>query len=306
MTWPLGARAQQPTMPVIGVLDSVGASAVAAFRGGLGEMGYVEGRNVSIELRTTDQNDRLPALAAELVRDQVTVIAAIGGPSAPAAKATTATIPIVFSIGGDPVELGLVSSLNRPSDNITGVTFFAAQLLQKQLGLLREVVPKAVVFGVLVNPNNLRGKADVNFVQEAVRSLGLETHIVNAGTERDFDAAFASLVQRHADALIICGDPFFLRASASIAVLAARHVIPAIFGGRFAEVGGLMAYGASLKDAHRQAGIYVGRILRGEKPGDLPVMQPTKFDFVINLKTAKALGLTIPSGLLAIADEVIE
>ncbi len=306
LLWPLGASAQQP-VPVIGVLDSVGTSAVAAFRSGLTETGYVEGRDVAIALRTTYDNERLPALAADLVREQVAVVAAIGGPSAPVAKAATATIPIVFSIGGDPIELGLVSSLNHPGGNITGVTFFAAQLYQKQLGLLREVIPKAAMLGFLVNVNNPRAKADVNLVQAAVRGLGLEIYVVNAGTEGDLDAAFTSLVQKRVDALMIAGDPFLLRATARIAALAMQHAIPAIFGSRvFAQVGGLMTYGTSLADAHRQAGIYVGRILRGARPGDLPVMQPTKFDFVINLKTAKMLALAIPSGLLAIADEVIE
>ncbi len=235
------------------------------------------------------------------------MIAAIGGPSAPVAKAATATIPIVFSIGGDPIELGLVSSLNHPGGNITGVTFFAAQLYQKQLGLLREVIPKAAMLGFLVNVDNPRAQADVNLVQAAVRGLGLEIYVVNAGTEGDLDAAFSSLVQKRVDALMIAGDPFLLRASARIAALAMHHAIPAIFGSRvFAQAGGLMTYGTSLTDAHRQAGIYVGRILRGARPGDLPVMQPTKFDFVINLKTAKMLALAIPSGLFAIADEVIE
>jgi ABC-type uncharacterized transport system substrate-binding protein len=304
--WPLAARAQQPAMPVIGVLDTVG-NAMTAFRGGLSEVGYVEGRSVTIELRATDQNDRLPAFAAELVRRQVAVIAALGGPSAPAAKVATATIPIVFSIGGNPVELGLVDSLNRPGGNITGVTFFAAQLLQKQVGLLRELVPKASVLGVLVNSSNPRAKADVASVQAAARSVALETHIVNAGTERDLDTAFASLVQRRVEALLIGGDPFILRACTEIAALTARHAIPAIFASReYAEAGGLMTYGASVTDAFRQAGVYTGRILKGEKPSDLPVMQPTKFEFVINLKTAKALGLAIPPTLLALADEVIE
>jgi ABC-type uncharacterized transport system substrate-binding protein len=304
--WPLAARAQQPAMPVIGVLDTVG-NAMTAFRGGLSEVGYVEGRSVTIELRATDQNDRLPAFAAELVRRQVALIAALGGPSAPAAKVATATIPIVFSIGGNPVELGLVDSLNRPGGNITGVTFFAAQLLQKQVGLLRELVPKASVLGVLVNSSNPRAKADVASVQAAARSVALETHIVNAGTERDLDTAIASLVQRRVEALLIGGDPFILRACTEIAALTTRHAIPAIFASReYAEAGGLMTYGASVTDAFRQAGVYTGRILKGEKPSDLPVMQPTKFEFVINLKTAKALGLAIPPTLLALADEVIE
>jgi putative ABC transport system substrate-binding protein len=305
--WPLSAQAQQPTMPVIGILDSVGVGAVIAFRRGLSEMGYVEGRNVTVELRATDQNDRLPALADELVRRQVAVIAAIGGPSAPPAKAATTTVPIVFSIGGNPVELGLVSSLNRPSGNITGVTFFTAQLLQKEVGLLHELVPKAGVLGVLINPDNPRAKADVASVQEAARALRLETYVVNATTEHDLDDAFASFAQQHAGVLLVVGDPFLLRAIDKIATLAARHAIPAIQATRaFAEAGGLMAYGASLTDAHRQAGIYAGRILKGEKPGDLPVLQPSKFEFIINLKTAKAIGLDLPPSLLAIADEVIE
>ena len=303
--WPRAARAHQPAMPVIGVLDN--SSGRAAFDSGLGEAGYVEGRNVAIELRATDQNDRLPALATELVRRQVAVIAALGGLPAQAAKAATATIPIVFSIGGDPIEVGLVSNLNRPGGNITGVTFFAAQLLQKHVGLLRELVPKAAVLGVLVNPGNPRTPADVTSAQAAARSLGLETHVVNAGTEREFDAAFASLIGVHADVLLIVGDAFLHRASASVARLAARHAIPAITWSRvYADAGGLMTYGASVSDSYRQAGVYTGRILKGEKPGDLPVMQPTKFELVLNLKTAKALGLAIPQTLLALANEVIE
>jgi putative ABC transport system substrate-binding protein len=300
--WPHAVRAQ--AMPIVGVLDST--DAVAAFRGGLSEAGYVEGRNVAIELRATGQNDRLPALAAELVRHPVMVIAALSGFAAYAAKAATTTIPIVFSIGGDPVELGLVGSLNRPGGNVTGATFFAAQLLQKQIGLLHELVPKAAVLGFLVNPDNPRAPADVGRVQVAARSLGLETHVVNAATERDIDAAFASLARR-ADALIVGGDALSSRASTSIAALAVRHAIPMICGTReIAEAGGLMSYAASRTDAYRQNGIYVGRILKGEKPGDLPVMQPTKYELVFNLKSAKALGIEIPPRLLFTADEVIE
>lgn len=306
-TYPCASRAQQPVRPVVGILDSVGERAVAAFRSGLSEMGYVEGSNLTIELRTTDQNNQLPTLATGLVQNRVAVIAAIGGPSAPAAKAATATIPIVFSIGGDPVELGLVKSINQPGGNITGVTFFAAELLQKQLGLLREVVPKARVIGFLVNPDNPRAKTDTSALQAAVSKIGLQTYIASSTDERDLDSAFTSLAQQHVDALIIAGDPFLLRESGAIGILAARHRIPAVFGwGEFAAAGGLMSYGASLIDAHRQAGVYAGRILKGEKPGDLPVMQPTKFEFVLNMKVAKALGLTIPPGILAIADEVIE
>jgi putative ABC transport system substrate-binding protein len=305
--WPLAARAQQAAMPVIGILHSTGSNAVPAFRRGLSEASYDEGRNVAVEWRVTEQNDRLPELAADLVRRQVAVIAALGGFAAHAAKAATATLPIVFSIGGDPVEVGLVGSLNRPGGNITGATFFAAQLLQKQVGLLRELVPKAAVLGVLVNPNNPRTPADVSSVQAAARNLGLATHVVTAGAERDLELAFASLVQHHADALIVGGDALFARTSMSIARLSARHAIPAIVGAReIVEAGGLMTYGASQTEAYRQAGIYTGRILKGEKPGDLPVVQPTKFEFIINLRTAKALGLDVPDKLLALADEVIE
>jgi putative ABC transport system substrate-binding protein len=301
--WPLPVRAQ--AMPVVGVLDST--DAVAAFRGGLSEAGYVEGRNVVIELRATGQNDRLPALAAELVRHPVIVIAALGGFAAYAAKAATTTIPIVFSIGGDPVELGLVGSLNRPGGNVTGATFFAAQLLQKQIGLLHELVPKAAVLGFLVNPDNPRAPADVGRVQEAARSLGLETHVVNAATERDIDAAFASLARRRADALIVGGDALSSRASTSIAALAVRHAIPMICGTReIAEAGGLMSYAASRTDAYHQNGIDEARILMGETPGDWPGMQPTKYELVINLKSAKALGIEIPPRLLFTADAVIE
>jgi ABC-type uncharacterized transport system substrate-binding protein len=304
--WPLAARAQQPAMPAVGILDNIGTDAVAAFRNGLNETGYVEGRNVTIELRATNQYDRLPALVTELVERRVAVIAALGGPAALVAKAAKTT-PIVFSIGGDPVELGLVSSLNHPGGNITGATFFAAQLLQKQLGLLRELIPNAAVAGVLINPNNPRASADVNTVKEAARTLGFEIHVTNAATESDLDTAFASLLQRRADALIVAGDAVVLRARARLAALAARHAIPTIFASReYAEAGGLLTYGAKLTDAHRQAGMYTGRILNGETPAVLPVIQPTRFELVINLKTAKALSLTIPNTLLATADEVIE
>ena len=305
--WPLAARAQQQPMPVVGILTTTINAAVDGFRGGLSETGYVEGRNVVWEARTTSQSDRLPALATELVSRQVAVIAALDGLSAPVAKAATTTIPIVFSVGGDPVELGLVANLRRPSGNITGVTFFAAELLQKQVGLMRELVPKARALGVLVNPNNARHKADTAKVEAAARPLGFETHVVSAGTELDLVSAFTALVERQAGALIVCGDPFFARAATGIAALAARHAIPAMYGTRdFFEIGGLITYGASNTEAYRQNGIYVGRILKGEKPGDLPIMQPTKFGLLINLKAAKAIGLVIPNTLLALADEVIE
>jgi putative tryptophan/tyrosine transport system substrate-binding protein len=305
--WPVSAEGQQVRMPVVGVLNSLNPDALSAFRGGLSETGYVEGLNVLFESRTTSQADRLPSLAAELVQRQVAVVAALGGLSAPAAKAVTTTIPVVFSIGGDPVELGLVSNLSRPGGNITGITFFTAELLQKQVGLMRELVPKAVAFGVLANPNNPRHKADAAKVQAAAEPLGLKTHVVNAGTELDLVSAFRILAERQVGAVVVCGDAFFLRTATGIGLLAAHHAIPSIMASRdFAEVGGLMTYGASLNDAHRQNGIYVGRVLKGEKVGDLPVVQPTKFELVINLKTARVLGLAVPPSLLAIADEVIE
>jgi putative ABC transport system substrate-binding protein len=305
--WPLAARAQQSAVLRVGVLNSTLASAVAAFRSGLSETGHVEGRNVVIEVRAAGQSVRLRALASELVSRQVAVIAALGGLAAPAAKGATATIPIVFSIGGDPVELGLVSNLRRPGGNITGVTFFADELLQKQVGLMRELVPKAVALGVLVNPDNPRHKADAVKVEAAAGPLGFATHVVSAGTELDLVSAFTTLAGRQVGALIVCGDAFFARAATGIAALAARHVIPAIMGTRdFVEVGGLMVYAADQTQAYHQNGIYAGRILKGEKAGDLPVMQPTKFELRINLKTAKAIGLTFPNTLLALADEVIE
>jgi ABC-type uncharacterized transport system substrate-binding protein len=273
----------------------------------LSEEGQIEGRNVAIELRSTGQYGEVPSLAAELVQRRVPVIAALGGPAAAAAKAATGTIPIVFSVGGDPVELGLVPNINRPGGNITGVTFFAKQLLQKQVGILHDLVPKASVLGVLINPNNWRHQADAGEVQAAARTLGLNVHIANASSERDLDAAFASLVQRHARALVIAGDAFFFRVSTRLVALAEQHSVAAMFGTReFVDAGGLMSYAASLADAHRQAGVYVGRILKGEKPGDLPVMQPSKFELVINLKAAKALGLDVPLHLQQLADEVIE
>ena len=305
--WPLAARGQQAALPVIGLLNSVSDRFVTAFYKGLSEGGHIDGRNVAIELRSTQQYDAVPSLAAELVQRRVAVIAALGGPAAAAAKAATTTIPIVFSIGGDPVELGLVPNINRPGGNITGVTFFAKQLLQKQVGILHDLVPKASVLGVLINPNNWRHQADTGEVQAAARALGLDVYVVAAGSERDLDTAFAGLVQRHVQALVIAGDAFFFRVSTKLVALTEQHSVAAIFGSReFTDAGGLMTYGASLADANRQAGIYVGRILKDEKPGNLPVMQPSKFELIINLKAAKTLGLTISPGVLALADEVIE
>jgi putative ABC transport system substrate-binding protein len=282
-------------------------NAMPSFRKGLYETGYLEGRNVAIELRSTEQYGELPALATELVRRQVAVIAALGGLAAPAAKAATTSIPIVFSIGGDPIELGLVSSLNHPGGNITGITFFAAELLQKQVGILHDLVPKAAVIGVQVNPKNPRHQADLSSVQAAAGKLGLDLHVARAGSESDLDLAFAGLARSNAGGLIIAGDAFFLHMSERLAALAKQHRIAAIYVARkFAQVGGLATYGASVTDSFRQAGVYVGRILRGEKPGDLPVLQPTKFELVINLKTAKALDLDVPLSVQQLADEVIE
>jgi putative ABC transport system substrate-binding protein len=304
--WPLEARGQQ-AMPVLGLLNSVSDRFVIAFYKGLSEEGQIDGRNVAIELRSTQQYGEVPSLAAELVQRRVAVIAALGGPAAAAAKAATTTIPIVFSIGGDPVELGLVPNINRPGGNITGVTFFAKQLLQKQVGILHDLLPKASVLGVLINPNNWRHQADTGEVQAAARTLGLDVYVATAGSERDLDAAFVGLAQRHVQALIIAGDAFFFRVSTKLVALTEQHSVAAIFGSReFTDAGGLMSYGASLADANRQAGIYVGRILKGEKPGNLPVMQPSKFELVINLKAAKALGLDVPLHLQQLADEVIE
>jgi ABC-type uncharacterized transport system substrate-binding protein len=305
--WPLAVRARQAPMPVVGLLNSAGAKWTAAFLSGLSETGHVEGRNVAIELRASEQYDEFPALASELVRRRAAVIAAIGGLAALAAKAATTIVPIVFSVGGDPVELGLVASLNRPGGNVTGATFFATQLLQKQVGLLHDLAPKAAAFGFLINPANPRHAADASQVQAAVRRLGLEFYVAKAGEERDLDAAFAGLVERNVRALVIAGDAFFQRAATQIGALTQQHGIAAIFGSReLVDAGCLVTYSASLADAHRQAGVYAGRILKGEKPANLPVMQPNKFELIINLKAAKALGLDVPLPLQQLADEVIE
>jgi putative ABC transport system substrate-binding protein len=308
-TWPLVARAQQPAMPVIGILDSTGASAVAAFRSGLSEWGYVEGRNVATELRATDQNDRLPALAAELVHRQVAVIVAGGGtPSALAAKAATATIPVVFGVAVDPVELGLVASLNRPGGNLTGVTNLNVEVGPKRLELLRELLPSATIIAVLVNPTSPAiAEPFVRDLQAAARTLGLELHVLHASTDRDLDTVFAALVQLRAGALVISPDQFLFARIEHLAGLTLRHGVPAISQLRqFAAAGGLMSYGSSETEYYRPVGIYAGRILKGEKPGDLPVQRSSKVELIINLKTAKALGLTFPLSLLGRADEVIE
>jgi putative ABC transport system substrate-binding protein len=310
--WPLAAYAQQPAMPVVGFLSSgfreSDAFRVTPFRQGLAEVGYVEGQNVAIEYRWAEgQNERFPALATDLIRRQVAVIFAGGLAPTLAAKAATTTIPIVFNTGGDPVEIGLVASLNQPGGNVTGVSFLNNALTGKQLELLHELVPNAAVIGFLVNPNNpILAESDTRNVLAAARTLGLQVHILHAGTDRDFDTVFATLVQLRAGALLIDGDGFFNSRTERLAALATRHALPAMYQLReFAGGGGLISYGASITDAYRQGGIYAGRILKGDKPADLPVIQPTKFELVINLKT-KALGLTVPLIMQMTADEVIE
>jgi putative tryptophan/tyrosine transport system substrate-binding protein len=312
--WPLSVRAQQPAMPVIGFLGSqsadLWASRLRGFRQGLSETGYVEGRNVAIEYRWAEGHyDRFPALVSDLVRHQVAVIAAGGAtPAAIAAKAATSTIPIVFTIAADPVEIGLVASLNRPGGNLTGVSVLSVELGPKLLELLHELVPTATVMALLVNPTNTAvTETQTRTLPAMARALGLEVHVVRASTERDFDTAFETMVQLRAGGLAIGPETLFTSRSQQLAALALRHGMPAIYQFReFTAAGGLMSYGASLTDSFRQAGVYVGRILKGAKPAELPVEQSTKVELVINLKTAKTLGLDVPPPLLARADEVIE
>jgi len=312
--WPIAARAQQPAMPVIGYLGSqsaeLSAGRLAAFREGLIEAGYAEGKNLTIEYRWAEgQNDRLPALAADLVRRQVTVIATIGiTPAALAAKAASTTIPTVFQVGSDPVEVGLVASLARPGGNLTGVTNLNIELGPKRLELLHELIPTATVVGLLVNPTSPNlAESSTKDLEATARTLGLQLHVLHASTERDFDTVFATLHQLQAHALVIGPDAFFIARSEQLGTLTARHAIPAMTQYReFAAAGGLMSYGGSTKDADRRAGIYAGRLLRGEKPAELPVQQTAQVELVINLKTAKALGITVPTSLLGRANELIE
>jgi putative tryptophan/tyrosine transport system substrate-binding protein len=310
--WPLAARAQQPAMPVIGYLgagsSATSASTATIFRQILAAAGYVEGRNVAIEYRFAEgKYDRLPALAAELVRHQVAVIVAVPTPAALAAKAATTTIPIVFIAAEDPVKVGLVANLARPGGNVTGGSVLFAELGPKQLGMLREIVPTAVRIGLLVNPSNVNAADVTKDLTAAGAAMGVQIELVQASNILEIDAAFASLVRKRADALVVGTDSFFFNRRLQLATLATRHAIPAVYNAReYAEAGGLMSYGTSLVEAFRQVGIYTGRILQGAKPADLPVVQSSKFEFVINLSTARAVGIDVSPTLLARADEVIE
>ena len=311
--WPLAARAQQPAMPVIGYLSGLSPTSFpsyqAAFRAGLAAAGYVEGRNVAIEYRWAEgQYERLPELAADLVRRQVAVIVATGVTASPlAAKAATVAIPIVFSTGGDPVKLGLVASFNRPGGNVTGATWLNNTMAAKRLELLREMAPGVATIGLLVNPANPNAADEAADLKAAARALGQQMHVENAQTHGDIDSAFSGFARVRTQALFIAGDPFLDSRNTQLVVLAARNALPTSFPTRTGvQAGGLMSYGASVPDTYRQIGLYAGRILKGEKPADLPVHQSVKFELVINLKTAKALGLTVPDKLLVAADEVIE
>ena len=310
--WPIAARAQQPAVPVIGFLNQGSADSsaylAARFRKGLSEVGYVEGQNAAIEYRWAEgRYDQLPELAANLMDHKIAIIVAAFLPAALAAKAATSTIPICFIIGSDPVKMGLVSSLNRPGGNATGITFFSALVGAKRLSLLRELVPKASVFALLLNPTNPNAGIVSKDLQTAAQTLGLQIRVLNARTEREIDSAFATLAQQPVGALVVGPDAFFDSRANQIVALAARHGIPAMYERReVVAADGLMSYGASPVEAYHRAGVYTGRILKGEKPADLPVIQSDKFELVINLKTAKALGIALPSGLLSITDEVIE
>jgi len=308
--WPLAARGQQQTVALVGLLTASGQDDrwLGALRQGLKETGYIEGRNLAIKHRSADGHfDRVPALAAELVADPAALIIAIAPSAALAAKAATATIPIVFLTGADPVELGLVSNLSRPDGNLTGVNFLVKTLAAKRLELLRELVPGTTLIGFLSNPTNPASEAEIRDVQAASRALGLQLQILHANSERNIETAFASFAQQHINAILVAGDSFFLSRRDQLIAAAASHAIPTSYQVReFVAAGGLISYGTEPMDAYRLAGVYAGRILKGETPTDLPVQQSVKFELVINVKTAKALGLTVPDKLLAIADEVIE
>jgi putative tryptophan/tyrosine transport system substrate-binding protein len=310
--WPLTAHAQQPAMPVIGFLHARSPDdampQVAAFRRGLAESGYIEGQNAIIEYRwARGRYDTLPAMAAELIRLPAIVLVAGSEPAALAAKAATSTIPIVFSIGSDAIKLGLVAGYNRPCGNSTGVSMFTAALEAKRLGLLHELLPQAATMGVLLNPDYSLAENQLRDVQDAARSIGVQIHILWASTDDEIDAAFETLSEQRIAALLQAADPFFDTRRGKLVALVARYAVPTMYHFReYPAAGGLMSYGIDIIDVYRQVGVYVGRILKGEKPTDLPILQPTKFEFVINLKTAKALGLNVPDKLLALADEVIE
>jgi putative ABC transport system substrate-binding protein len=312
-TWPLVAPAQQPAIPVIGYLSARSrddtSHLIAAFQHGLAESGYVEGRNVTIEYHfAIGQYDRLPAMATELVRRPVAVIATTGGePAVQAAKAATSTIPIVFATGVDPVKQGLVASFNRPGGNITGIVLFAAQLEPKRFGLLRDLAPQASTVGILLNPSFPASERSLLDIQEAARHLNLAIHVLRANTDREIDTAFETITQQRIPALLVAGSPFFDTRRDKLVALTARNAVPTMFQFReFVEAGGLMSYGADISEAYRQVGVYTGRVLKGASPGDLPIIQATKFEFVINLKTARALGVKVSDNLLSLADKVIE
>jgi ABC-type uncharacterized transport system substrate-binding protein len=309
-TRPLAARAQQPALPVIGFMITIQerSQQIAAFHAGMKESGYVPGQNVTVEFRSAEGHfDRYPALAADLLRQGVTVLVAVSNDGAIAAKRATATTPIVFGMGGDPVALGLVASLHHPGGNVTGVYFFTQGLEGKRLGLLHEMIPTATMIAVLVNPDSSPSKSQLQDVQAAAARLGVQVLALRANVEADFDGVFTDLVRQRASALLVCSSPFFFNRRQQLVVLAARHAVPAIYEWReFAAAGGLMSYGTNLDDAYRQMGVYAGRIVKGEKPADLPIVQSTKFEFVINLSTAKALHIEVPPTLSARADEIIE
>ena len=310
--WPLPLSAQQSAMPVIGFLRNTSAASsanlVAAFRQGLKEVGYIEGQNLAVDFRWSEgRDDQLPMMAADLVRRPVAVFVAANLTTLVAAKAATETIPIVFVTGDDPIQLGFVESFNRPAGNVTGVSFYSGTLGAKQLELLNEMVPKATVIGLLVNPNNPAAEGQIKIAETAARALGRQIQIAGARSESDFDQVFTAFVQQQVSALVIGGDALFNSQRGRLATLAARHALPAVhFAREYVSTGGLMSYGSSITDAYRHVGIYAGRLLKGAKPNDLPIMLPIKFDLVINLKTAKALGLDVPDKVLALADEVIE